>query len=316
MDTHHNAALTPRGRARMVRCVIELGWSYRAAARAFHVDAKTARRWVERYRRDGVKGLYERSSRPRRQPWRTPRRVSRQVIARRRQRWTMERIAAEAGCSRATVARVLQQAGLNRLDALEPREPPMRYQHEHPGDLLHLDIKKLGRFQRPGHRVTGDRTSDSPGAGWEFVHVAVDDRSRIAHTTIEPDETADSAIRHLRAAVAYYARLGITVRRVLTDNGTCYRSRAFARACRELGIRHRFTRPYRPRTNGKAERFIQTALREWAYAFTYRDSNERAAHLPRWQHDYNWHRQHGSLNHQPPISVLGLSGNNLLRLHS
>ena len=316
MDTHHNAALTPRGRARMVRYVIELGWSYRAAARAFHVDTRTVRRWVERYRRDGVKGLYERSSRPRRQPRRTPRRVSRHVIARRRQRWTMERIAAEAGCSRATVARVLQHAGLNRLGALEPREPPMRYQHEHPGDLLHLDIKKLGRFQRPGHRVTGDRTSDSPGAGWEFVHVAVDDRSRIAHTAIEPDETAASAIRHLRAAVAYYARLGITVRRVLTDNGTCYRSRAFARACRELGIRHRFTRPYRPRTNGKAEHFIQTALREWAYAFTYRDSNERAAHLPRWQHDYNWHRQHGSLNHQTPISVLGLSGDNLLRLHS
>uniref|UniRef100_UPI000374930E integrase core domain-containing protein n=1 Tax=Arhodomonas aquaeolei TaxID=2369 RepID=UPI000374930E len=188
-------------------------------------------------------------------------------------------------------------------------------QHEHPGDLLHLDIKKLGRFQRPGHRATGKRTHESRGAGWEFVHVAVDDRSRIAHIAIEPDETADSAIRHLRTALAYYARLGVTVRRVLTDNGACYRSRAFARACRELGLQHRFTRPYRPRTNGKAERFIQTALREWAYAFAYQDSNERAAHLPRWQHDYNWHRQHASLNHQTPISVLGLSGDNLVRLH-
>jgi transposase InsO family protein len=300
----------------MVRYVIEHGWSYRATARAFHVDAKTVRRWVVRYRRDGMKGLYERSSRPKRQPQRTPRRLRRQLIARRRQRWTMTRIAAEAGCSRATVARVLQHDGLNRLSALEPSEPPARYQHEHPGDLLHFDIKKLGRFQRPGHRVTGNRRRDSPGAGWEFVHVAVDDRSRIAYTAIEPDETSDSAIRHLRAAVAYYVRLGITVRRVLTDNGACYRSYAFARACRELGIRHRFTRPYRPRTNGKAERFIQTALREWAYAFAYRDSTERAAHLPRWQHDYNWHRQHGSLGHQTPISVLGLSEDNLLRLHN
>ncbi|WP_156831195.1 IS481 family transposase, partial [Arhodomonas aquaeolei] len=247
MDTHHNAALTPRGRARMVRCVTELGWSYRAAAQAFHVAPRTVHRWVARYRREGCGGLYERSSRPRRQPRRTPRGVSRQIIARRHQRWTMERIAAEAACSRATVSRVLRQAGLNRLAALQPREPPRRYQHEHPGDLLHLDIKKLGRFQRPGHRATGKRTHESRGAGWEFVHVAVDDRSRIAHTAIEPDETADSAIRHLRTALAYYARLGVTVRRVLTDNGACYRSRAFARACRELGLQHRFTRPYRPR---------------------------------------------------------------------
>ncbi len=164
--------------------------------------------------------------------------------------------------------------------------------------------------------MSGVRTKDSRGAGWEFVHVAIDERSRIAYTEIHPDEGGASAIAHLQAAAAYYARLGVTVWRVLTDNGPCYRSRAFARACRELGLKHRFTRPYRPRTNGKAERFIQTALREWAYAFSYRDADERAAHLPRWLHDYNWHRQHGSLGNRPPISVLGLSGDNLMRLHT
>jgi len=225
-------------------------------------------------------------------------------------------IAAWTGVSRATVGRVLQRAGLNRLRALEPSEPPRRYQHEHPGDLLHLDIKKLARFRQPGHRVTGIRAKDSIGAGWEFVHVAIDDRSRIAFSAIHASEGKADAIAHLRAAVRYYATLGVTIRRMLTDNGPCYRSGAFERACHELGIRHRFTRPYTPRTNGKAERFIQTALREWAYAFAYPSSEQRAAHLPRWLHDYNWHRRHGSLNAQTPISVLGLPEDNLVRLHN
>lgn len=228
----------------------------------------------------------------------------------------MARIAATVGLSRATVGRLLQRHRLNRLSALEPSEPPRRYQHEHPGDLLHLDIKKLARFRLPGHRVTGVRTKQSSGAGWEFVHVAIDDRSRIAFTRILPTEGKASAIAHLREAVRYYAGLGVTIRRVLTDNGPCYRSKDFARTCAELGIRHRFTRPYSPQTNGKAERFIQTALREWAYAFSYRSAQERAGHLPRWMHDYNWHRQHGSLGNKPPISVLGLAEDNLLRLHT
>lgn len=316
MDTHQSAALTPIGRARMVASVLEHGRSYGGAARTFHVSPKTVARWVARYQRLGAAGLYERSSRPRRQPRRTPQRLVRQIQALRRQRWTMDRIAAFVGVSRATVSRTLRRLGLNRLAALDPSAPPQRYEHEQPGDLLHLDIKKLGRFQRPGHRVTGDRRRDSPGAGWEYVHVAVDDRSRIAHCEIHPCEDSASAIAHLRSALAYYARLGVTIRRVLTDNGACYRSRAFASACRELGVRHRFTRPYTPRTNGKAERFIQTALREWAYAFAYRDSEQRAEHLPRWLHDYNWHRQHGSLAYQPPISVLALPEDNLVRLHS
>lgn len=300
----------------MVARVLDQGWSYRATAAHYQVDAKTVRRWVRRFREAGSAGLQDRSSRPRCQPRRTPQRLVRQVAALRRERWTMERIADRLGLSRATVGRILQRCGLNRLSKLEPVEPPRRYQHEHPGDLLHLDIKKLARFNSPGHRVTGLPTKHSIGVGYEFVHVAIDDRSRIAFSEIQPDETSTSAIAHLRAAVRYYASLGVTIRRLLTDNGSCYRSKAFKRACSELGIRHRFTRPYTPRTNGKAERFIQTALREWAYAFRYQTSQERAEHLPRWQHAYNWHRQHGSLNNKPPISVLGLSEDNLMRLHS
>ena len=316
VDTHNNAVLTPRGRARMVARVLEQGWSYRATARSYQIDPKSVRRWVQRYREHGAAGLVERRSTPLRQPRRTPRRVIRQLKALRRQRWAMARIGEHVERSRATVSRILQRHRLNRLSALEPAEPPRRYEHEQPGDLLHLDIKKLARFRQPGHRLTGIRAKDSIGAGYEFVHTAIDDRSRIAHTEIHPSESAASAIAHLHSAVRYYARLGVTIRRVLTDNGPCYRSAAFEQACRALGLRHRFTRPYRPRTNGKAERFIQTALREWAYAFRYQNAAQRAEHLPRWLHDYNWHRQHGSLGNKPPISVLGLSEDNLMRLHT
>lgn len=316
MNVHNNAHLTPRGRAVMVAHVCDYGWSRRATARAFHTTTRTVSRWVVRAQVEGHAGLVDRRSRPRRQPHRTPQRLQRRVLALRRQRWTMERIAIAVGRSRATVSRILERAGLNRLAALEPADPPQRYEHEHPGDLLHLDIKKLGRFRRPGHRVTGDGRAKSRGAGWEFVHIAIDDHSRIAFAEIRSDESGAAAVAHLRAAVAYYARLGVTVRRVLTDNGGCYRSQPFARACRELGLEHRCTRPYRPRTNGKAERFIQTALREWAYAFCYRDADERATHLPRWLHDYNWHRQHGSLGKRTPISTLRLPEDNLMRLHN
>jgi transposase InsO family protein len=316
VDIHQNAALSLQGRARMVQRVVSDGWSYRATARAFQVDPKTVRRWVTRFRGQGARSLYDRSSRPHRQPRRTPKGLVRQIEALRRQRWTILRISAFVGISRATVARILRRLGLNRLRALEPAQPPRRYQHEAPGDMIHLDIKRLGRFHRPGHRVTQDRRQESPGAGWEFVHVAIDDRSRIAFSQIHPDERFPSIVAHLRATVTYYRSLGIAVQRVLTDNGSGYRSKAFAAACAELGIRHRFTRPYTPRTNGKAERFIQTALREWAYAFTYQSSEERATHLPRWQHDYNWHRGHGSLSGKPPISILGLTVDNLMRLHT
>jgi len=227
-------------------------------------------------------------------------------------------IAMRVGVSPATVSRVLKRAGLSRMKDLEPAEPVRRYEYADPGGLIHIDIKKLGRFDRIGHRITGDRKGQSSGrgVGWEFVHVCIDDASRIAFTQIRPDEKAISATAFLKAAVAYYFGLGVKVARVMSDNGSCYKSFAFARACRRLKIKHIRTKPYTPKTNGKAERFIQTSLREWAYARAYQTSDQRAKDLPYWTHQYNWHRPHGSLKSMPPISRLGLTGDNLLRLHS
>jgi transposase InsO family protein len=318
MDTHKNAPLTPKGREAMVRSVVEGGLSQAAAARQFNVSGKTVAKWVERFRAEGVDGLRDRSSRPHSLPSQTPAAACAAVEALRRQRYTGKQIAAEIGVSAATVSRILQRLGLNRLSALEPAEPIRRYERERPGELIHLDIKKLGKFNRIGHRITGDRTgqSNTRGVGWEFVHVCIDDASRIAFSKIMKDEKKASAVAFLKAAVTYYASLGITVERVMTDNGSCYRSRAFARACKRLGLQHIRTKPYTPKTNGKAERFIQTSLREWAYARAYNTSDERADELPRWLHRYNWHRPHGSIGSKPPISRLGLTGNNLLRLHS
>jgi transposase InsO family protein len=240
----------------------------------------------------------------------------------RRQRYTGKQIAVEVGISPATVSRILHRLGLNRLAALEPAEPVRRYEREHPGELIHIDIKKLGKFTRIGHRITGDRQgssnlrSRSQGPGWEYVHVCIDDASRIAFSQVMKDEKKGSAIAFLKVAIAYYASLGVTVERVMTDNGACYKSFAFQKACKRLGLKHIRTKPYTPKTNGKAERFIQTSLREWAYARAYNTSNERTAELPRWLHRYNWHRPHGGIGSKPPISRLGLDGNNLLRLHT
>lgn len=248
-----------------------------------------------------------------------PRRPTREkVIDLRRLRRPGFEIARETGMSASTVSRILRAVRLSRARDLDPPEPARRYEHEAPGDMIHLDIKKLGRFERTGHRITGDRTgqSRSRGSGWEFVHICIDDASRVSFAQIHPDEKGLSAVAHLKASVAFYLSLGVTVRRVLTDNGACYKSHAFRDACRELGIRHIRTRPYTPRTNGKAERFIQTALREWAYARPYSTSDQRAAELPAWTHRYNWHRPHGGIKHQTPISRLGLSEDNLLRVHS
>ena len=213
------------------------------------------------------------------------------------------------------MSRILRRLHLSRIRDLEPAVPLIRYEHAAPGDLLHLDIKQLGRFSRVTVRPDGRRRG-TLHRGWEYVHVAIDDHSRIAFAQILPRFDAACAIAFLRASVAYYASLGISIRRLLTDNGHCYRSRAFRAAVLELGLRHHFTRPYTPRTNGKAERFIQTALREWAYARSYQNSQQRLEHLLPWLHHYNWHRPHGSLNHAPPISRSGLDRNNLLRLHS
>src|SRR6202042_3794388 len=224
-------------------------------------------------------------------------------------------IAAEVGVSAATVSRILKRLGLNRLAALEPAEPVRRYERVAPGEILHIDIKKLGKFNRIGHRITGDRTgqSNTRGIGWEYVHLAIDDHSRVAYSEILPDEKRGSCLRFLFNALRFFRSLGVKVERVMTDNGSSFRSRRYAKALRRLKIRRLRTTPYTPKTNGKAERFVQTSLREWAYATAYETSEDRAAQLPGWLHRYNWHRPHASIGAKPPISRLGLTKDNVLR---
>jgi transposase InsO family protein len=296
----------------MVRFVIDAGQSKAAAARQFNTTAKTVAKWVDRFRAEGVDGLRDRSSRPLSSPGQTAPATCATIEALRRQRHTGKQIAVEAGVSAATVSRILRRLGLNRMRDLEPAEPVRRYERAAPGEMIHIDIKKLGRFNQIGHRITGDRTgqSNSRGVGWEFVHVCIDDHSRVAFSEIKPDEKAVSAVAFLKAA-----SLGITVARVMSDNGSCYKAFDFRDACRDLGVKHIRTKPYTPKTNGKAERFIQTALREWAYAQAYPTSDRRAKELPFWLHRYNWHRPHGGIKSQTPISRLALSEDNLLRLH-
>jgi transposase InsO family protein len=317
MNIHKNARLTPIGRERLVQAVLS-GQTPEAAAHAAGVCPRTARKWVERYTAQGPAGLMDRSSRPHRLYRPTPAKTVERIEVLRRQRYTGKQIALELGISPATVSRVLRRLGLNRMKDLEPAEPVRRYERQHPGELIHIDIKKLGRFERVGHRITGKRSGNagSRSSGWEFVHVCIDDASRIGFSQILADEKKQSAVAFLKAAITYYLSLGVTVARVMTDNGSCYRSQAFQQACRELGLKHIRTRPYTPKTNGKAERFIQTLLREWAYAQAYPNSIRRAQELPYWLHRYNWHRPHGSLQSKPPISRLGLTEDNLLRLHN
>jgi len=318
MDTHKNARLTAKGREQMVRAVVDEGLTKAAAARRFNTTPKTVSKWVERFRKEGLEGLRDRSSRPHSSPNQTPQAICAAVEALRRQRYTGEQIAKQFAISPATVSRILRRLGLNRLGALEPAEPVRRYERQHPGELIHIDIKKLGKFNQIGHRITGDRTgqSNSRGVGWEYVHAGIDDHSRIAFAKIMPDQKKRSATAFLRAAVAYYASLGVKVERVMTDNGSCYKSFAFRRACKRLGLKHIRTKPYTPKTNGKVERFIQTSLREWAYAFAYENSGHRQQQLPNWLHRYNWHRPHAGIGDKTPISRLGLTENNLLRFHS
>lgn len=315
MNIHNNARLTPRGREILVRRIVEDGLRAEEAAQASGVSVRTAYKWLARFRVEGMAGLADRSSRPLLSPHRTADQARSKIVELRLQRWTYRRIAQHSGVSPSTVGRVLRAFGLNRLSALEPARPVNRYEYDQAGGLLHLDTKKLGRFQRPGHRVTGSRRL-SGGSGWEYVHVAIDDHSRVAFSTIHADETGLSACKALVAALRYYRGFGIEIRRVLTDNGACYKSRRFRKLCRRLGIRHLRTKPYTPRTNGKAERFIQTALREWAYAQSYDTSAHRAAEMPFWLHQYNWHRPHAALDYKPPISRLNIPLNNLVGLHT
>jgi len=316
MNSHKNARLTYVRRIEMVRDINQRGLSVPQAACAHGVSAPTARKWLGRYLADGEPGLSDASSRPERSPRSIEPARALAIVELRRKRLTQARIAAALGVSKSTVGRVLARAGLSLLSNLDPVEPIVRYEHEAPGDMLHIDTKKLGRIERPSHRVTGNRRDSVDGAGWEMLFVAIDDHARIAFTAMHTDERTPSAVQFLRDAVAYYARLGVTIRRLLTDNGSAFRSRDFAAACKELSIRHRFTRPYRPQTNGKAERFIQSALREWAYGFTYQRSAERTHALQRWNHHYNWHRPHQGIGGAVPMSRLSSNGNNLLTLHS
>jgi len=316
MNSHKNARLTYVRRIEMIQDIIQRGFSVPQAAAAHGVSAPTARKWLGRYLAEGETGLGDASSRPARSPRAIEPAKALAIVELRHKRLTQARIATALGVSKSTVSRVLARAGLSLLSDLEPAEPVVRYEHEAPGDMLHIDTKKLGRIERPSHRVTGNRRDSVDGAGWEMLFVAIDDHARIAFTAMHADERTLSAVQFLRDAVAYYARLGVKVTRLLTDNGSAFRSKDFAAACKALGVRHRFTRPYRPQTNGKAERFIQSALREWAYGFTYQHSSERTKALDRWNHHYNWHRPHQGIGGAVPMSRLNSSRNNLLTLHS
>jgi transposase InsO family protein len=314
MNIHKNARLTLARRLELVRDIVDKGFTPCTASAVHGVTEPTARKWLGRYLSEGKTGLHDRSSRPKRSPRTIEPGKAVAIVELRRRRLTQARIAATVGVSKTTVSRVLKRAGLSRLSALEPSEPVVRYEHERPGDLVHIDIKRLGRIERLGHRVPGGARG-SVRAGYEALFVAVDDHSRIGFTDVYPDQGELSAVQFLQNLIRYYHSLGVRVRRILTDNGSAFNAKSFARICEQAGVKHSFTRPFRPQTNGKAERFIQSALREWAYGIPYTHSRERTAMLERWMHHYNWHRPHQGINGAAPISRLPRSRNNLLLLH-
>jgi transposase len=311
MRLHRNARLTPAGRFLLCQRVREEGWTVAEAAEAGGCSERTAYKWLARFRDEGRAGLEDRSSRPHR-IWATPAAWVKTIEHLRRLRRTSTQIANELHMALSTVCAVLGRLGLNRLRLLEPPEPPNRYCRRHPGELIHIDVKKLGRFDRPGHRVAGrgpGRSQPYKGFGWEAVHVCVDDTTRLAYVEILDNELGETSIGFLERAVAWFAEHGVTVERVLTDNGPPYRSRVWMAWCRDHGIRHLRTRPYRPRTNGKAERFIQTMLREWAYAASYPNSEARGQALKPWVMRYNCQRPHGGLERRTPMDQLALLNN-------
>ena len=302
MDIHKNARLSYRSREDLARFVLQQGGTRKAAAAAFRVSAKTAAKWVGRYQSAGLAGLMDRSSRPRRSPRSVAESVVSLVMELRRGHMPGYEIARRTGLSAASVSRILRRARLSRWRDLNPPPPVIRYEHERPGDLVHLDIKGMTRFNEVSLRGDGRLRGKQKHPGFMALHVAVDDHSRLAFTELLPDQKKQTTIAFLDHAQEFFARHGIHMRALLTDNGSSYRSREFRQRCTELQIKHRRTRPYTPRTNGKAERFIQTALREWAYAKHWRDSDERDAYLKPWTDYYNLQRPHGSLNYRPPIS--------------
>uniref|UniRef100_UPI0017CB84A3 IS481 family transposase n=1 Tax=Ramlibacter sp. TaxID=1917967 RepID=UPI0017CB84A3 len=302
MNSHKHARLTPAGRALLVDRVLQQGWTMAAAAEAVGISCRSGFKWLARFRAEGPAGLRDRSSRPHVSPTGCAAQEVRLFEQRRRERVPLWRIARECGRSLATVSRHVKRLGLSRLAALQPPEPVRRYERASPGELLHIDTKRLGRIQGVGHRITGDRTKNrNRGIGWDAVHLAIDDHSRVSFALILPDEGALSCTDFLRQDVAYYASLGVRIDRVMTDNGAGYK-KSFQAACEQLGIRHIRTRPYTPKTNGKVERFVQTSLREWAYARPYESSEQRRAALQPFVDHYNWLRPHSALNHQPPMS--------------
>jgi transposase InsO family protein len=315
MKLHANARTCPNSRRLIVKRIEEEGWSLTAAAEAAGVSERTAAKWLARWRFEGEAGLGGRSSAPRRRPTQLPAEHLRAIQALRRLRMTAAEIAECLDLALSTVSRWLKRIGLGKRSRLEPLEPPNRYQRKHPGELVHVDVKKLGRISSKGagHRVLGAGRRQSQfkvgprrlgATGWEFVHVCVDDTTRLAYAEVLADERGESAAGFLRRAVAWFRSMGITVERVMSDNGACYRSTIHASACRELGLKHLFTQPYRPRTNGKAERFIQTLQNRWAYGAIYGSSVERTRALPGWLAHYNFRRRHGSLGHRPPAARL------------
>jgi transposase InsO family protein len=315
MKIHANARTCPNSRRLLIKRIEEENWSLMVAAEAAGISERSARKWLSRWRAEGEAGLLDRSSAPRRVPSRLPADRLEAIEALRRLRMTAVEIAEVLGMALSTVSRWLARIGLGKRSRLEAPEPPNRYERKRPGELIHVDIKKLGRIGRrgAGHRVLGhgrrqsqERTGPKRlgATGWEFVHVCVDDATRLAYVEVLPDEKGATAAGFLRRAVSWFKGMGIQVERVLSDNGACYRSGVHAQACAELGMRHIFTRPYRPRTNGKAERFIQTLTNRWAYGAIYGTSAERTAALPGWIDHYNFRRRHGSLGHKAPAARL------------
>jgi transposase InsO family protein len=316
MKIHANARTCPNSRKLLVKRIEEENWSLMVAAEAAGISERSARKWLGRWRAEGDAGLLDRSSAPKRVPSRLPSDRLEAIEALRRLRMTAAEIAEVLGMALSTVSRWLARIGLGKRSRLEPPEPPNRYERKRPGELIHVDVKKLGRISRKGagHRVTGIRSRSTEQrtvngkqrrvTGWEFVHVCVDDATRLAYVEVLSDEKGATAAAFLRRAVSWFQGMGIGVERVLSDNGACYRSCAHAEACAELDMRHLFTRPYRPRTNGKAERFIQTLTNRWAYGAIYGSSAERTAALPGWLDHYNFRRRHGSLGHRPPAARL------------
>lgn len=312
MKLHANATSCPKSRLLLCRRVIDEGWTRAEAASAAGISERSAAKWLARYRAEGRDGLLDRPSTPRTSPSRVPEERVRVIAGLRRLRMTAAEIAECLSMPISTVSAILLRIGLGKRSALEPLEPPNRYERRHPGELIHVDIKKLGMIGQPGHRVLGrGRGRGTPGAGWEFVHIAVDDATRFAYVEVLENEKASTSVGFLRRAVRFFDSLGVRIQRVMTDNGAPYVSAVHALACRRLGIRHLRTRPYRPRTNGKAERFIRTMLGGWAYGAIYRDSWQRRDALAGWLDFYNHRRPHGSLGRHPPAERLAQLVNNV-----